>query len=69
MNINAKAKKILIDRFKLTQLRVVARSASDEAIPRARSASVLSGDRHLLKTSGYRGIKVVSPRKFIEEFF
>jgi putative PIN family toxin of toxin-antitoxin system len=29
---------------------------------------VVSGDRHLLKASGYSGITVIRPRKFVEEF-
>jgi putative PIN family toxin of toxin-antitoxin system len=29
---------------------------------------VVSGDRHLLKASGYSGITVIRPRKFVDEF-
>lgn len=29
---------------------------------------IVSGDKHLLKASGYHGITVVRPRRFIEEF-
>lgn len=29
---------------------------------------VVSGDRALLKTSGYRGIRVMRPREFVEEY-
>ena len=29
---------------------------------------IVSGDRHLLRVSGYRGIVIVSPRKFIDEY-
>jgi len=29
---------------------------------------VVSGDRHLLKVSGYRGIRVLTPREFVNEF-
>ena len=29
---------------------------------------IISGDKHLLQVSGYRGIKVVSPRKFVEAY-
>ena len=29
---------------------------------------IVSGDRHLLKVSGFRGIKVVKPRQFISEY-
>lgn len=32
------------------------------------SKIVVSGDRHLLKVSGYRGIEVIKPREFIEEY-
>jgi len=31
-------------------------------------ACVVSGDRHLLKASGYRGIEVLRPRAFVERF-
>jgi len=29
---------------------------------------IVSGDKHLLDASGYRGIKVVRPRKFLDEY-
>jgi putative PIN family toxin of toxin-antitoxin system len=29
---------------------------------------IVSGDKHLLKISGYKGIKVVKPRQFLEEY-
>jgi putative PIN family toxin of toxin-antitoxin system len=29
---------------------------------------IVSGDKHLRKVSGYKGIEVVSPRKFIESY-
>ncbi|KUO39937.1 MAG: hypothetical protein AVW05_03985 [Hadesarchaea archaeon DG-33] len=29
---------------------------------------VISGDNHLLNVSGYRGIKIVRPRKFVDEY-
>lgn len=29
---------------------------------------IVSGDRHLLKMSGYRGVRVVRPREFLEHF-
>ena len=32
----------------------------------ARAECVISGDRALLRASGYRGIKVVTPRRFLE---
>jgi putative PIN family toxin of toxin-antitoxin system len=33
----------------------------------SRSGFVISGDKHLLRVSGYRGIEVVRPRRFVEE--
>ena len=32
------------------------------------SKLIISGDKHLLKISGYRGIKVIKPRKFFDDF-
>ena len=29
---------------------------------------IISGDKHLLKVTQYRGIKIISPRKFIDEY-
>lgn len=29
---------------------------------------IISGDRHLLKVSGFRGLTVMSPRRFIDEY-
>jgi putative PIN family toxin of toxin-antitoxin system len=29
---------------------------------------IISGDKHLLKMSGYQGIKVVKPRQFVDEY-
>jgi len=29
---------------------------------------VVSGDRHLLKASGYSGITIIRPRKFVDEY-
>jgi len=29
---------------------------------------IISGDKHLLKVSGYRGVEVVKPRKFIDNY-
>jgi predicted nucleic acid-binding protein len=29
---------------------------------------IVSGDRHLLKVSGFGGIKVMRPRQFIDEY-
>jgi putative PIN family toxin of toxin-antitoxin system len=32
------------------------------------SKIIISGDRHLLKVSGYKGIDIIPPRAFIERF-
>ncbi len=32
------------------------------------SRIIISGDKHLLKLSGYRGIKILTPRAFIEQY-
>jgi putative PIN family toxin of toxin-antitoxin system len=32
------------------------------------SKLIISGDKHLLKISGYQGIKVIKPRKFFDDF-
>jgi len=29
---------------------------------------IVSGDKHLLNASGYRGVKVVRPRKFVDDY-
>lgn len=29
---------------------------------------LISGDKHLLSVSGYRGLKIVTPRQFVDEF-
>ena len=29
---------------------------------------IISGDKHLLKMSGYQGVEVVRPRKFVDEY-
>jgi len=29
---------------------------------------VISGDKHLLRVSGYKGLKVLSPRRFVEDY-
>lgn len=34
----------------------------------ARVELLISGDRHLLAADGYRGIRVVRPRRFVDEF-
>lgn len=34
----------------------------------ANSKIVISGDRHLLKVSGFRGIKVMKPRPFVDDY-
>jgi putative PIN family toxin of toxin-antitoxin system len=33
-----------------------------------KSKVVISGDKHLLKVSGYKGIKVLRPREFVERY-
>ena len=33
-----------------------------------KSRIIISGDKHLLKVSGYKGIIVLSPRKFVDEY-
>jgi predicted nucleic acid-binding protein len=33
----------------------------------SRTKIVVSGDKHLLAVSGFRGIKVVKPRQFVDE--
>ena len=33
-----------------------------------KSKIIISGDEHLLKVSGYKGIKVLRPRKFVDEY-
>jgi len=30
--------------------------------------TIVSGDKHLLKMSGFRGIKVLSPREFVDKY-
>ena len=30
--------------------------------------TIISGDRHLLKLSGYSGINIITPRVFVETF-
>jgi putative PIN family toxin of toxin-antitoxin system len=32
-----------------------------------KSDIIISGDKHLLRVSGYKGIKVLRPRKFVDE--
>jgi putative PIN family toxin of toxin-antitoxin system len=29
---------------------------------------IVSGDKHLLKASGYKGLQVISPRKFVDDY-
>jgi putative PIN family toxin of toxin-antitoxin system len=29
---------------------------------------IISGDKHLLKASGYKGLKVISPRRFVDDY-
>jgi predicted nucleic acid-binding protein len=32
------------------------------------SKIIISGDKHLLKVSGYQGIKVLKPREFVDSY-
>lgn len=32
------------------------------------SSTIISGDKHLLKLSGYQGITVITPRAFVEQY-
>ncbi len=34
----------------------------------SKSKIIVSGDRHLLQVSGFRGIRVVRPREFVDEY-
>ena len=34
----------------------------------AKSRMIVSGDKHLLRASGYEGIKVLRPRKFVDDY-
>ena len=34
----------------------------------AKSKVIVSGDKHLLKVSGFRGIKVIKPREFVDSY-
>ncbi|PKN61102.1 MAG: putative toxin-antitoxin system toxin component, PIN family [Deltaproteobacteria bacterium HGW-Deltaproteobacteria-15] len=29
---------------------------------------IISGDKHLLKVSGYKGLQIISPRKFVDDY-
>lgn len=33
-----------------------------------KSKLIISGDKHLLKVSGFKGIKVIKPRPFVDEY-
>ena len=33
-----------------------------------KAEAIISGDKHLLKASGYHGIEVITPRKFVDKF-
>jgi putative PIN family toxin of toxin-antitoxin system len=33
------------------------------------SRIIISGDKHLLKVSGYQGIEVLKPREFVDKYF
>ncbi len=34
----------------------------------SKAKHIISGDKHLLNVSGYRGVEVVEPRKFIDNY-
>jgi len=34
----------------------------------SRTKFIIGGDRHLLNVSSYRGIKIVRPRRFVDEY-
>jgi len=34
----------------------------------ARCKTIISGDKHLLKVSGFRGIEVLKPREFVDRY-
>ena len=34
----------------------------------SKSKLIISGDKHLLKVSGYRGIEIIRPREFLEDY-
>lgn len=34
----------------------------------SKSKTIVSGDKHLLKVSGYKGIEVLKPRNFLEKY-
>jgi len=29
---------------------------------------IISGDKHLLKASGYKGLQIITPRKFVDDY-
>ncbi len=53
-------------------LRIIDRDPSDdkfiECTVALKAAFIISGDRHLLDLGDYMGIKIVSPRDFLESF-
>src|SRR3990170_2011525 len=34
----------------------------------ARTKTIISGDKHLLKVSGYQGVSVLTPRQFVVQY-
>ena len=34
----------------------------------SKSQMIVSGDKHLLKVSGYRGVRVLRPREFVDTY-
>jgi len=55
-----------------TLLEPVCRDPDDDKFVACALASgvrhVISGDKHLLNASGYKGLKVVSPRRFVDDY-
>ena len=34
-----------------------------------KSKLIVSGDKHLLKVSGFRGVRILKPREFVDTYF
>jgi len=55
-----------------TLLEPVCRDPDDDKFLACALASgvkhIISGDKHLLNASGYKGLKVVSPRRFVDDY-
>jgi len=35
---------------------------------KSKNKLIISGDKHLLRVSGYRGIKIIRPRRFVDKY-